>query len=215
MHCITLNTDIQPIIKYNSLISSGTDYVMNDYGIYNKKSSTITVDASYNYWGSSAGPGKYVWSGGKWHWTTDGSGVSDGVAYIPYFGDDLNSQHRFGQNNAPSGSFYRQYTDMTMSNSLQTFAVIRTYNSLDDRADTLFGRGWTFGFEGSVSDYVAKLTDENGNTQSYPFPGLKVVRLTNGAVCTFTDNGDGTFSAKDSRNTLAKVDGKGSDLIRL
>ena len=201
---IRVDSTINPIIHNNSFIDCGS------YAIRNINPEEMTVDASYNYWGSNRGPSRYVFdeTTGLWYWTARGLRISTGVAYTPYYGYDLNIQYHFGRNNAPSGSFCQQVTDLSVANALQTLAATRTYNSLDARDDTSFGRGWSFGFEGSIKDYTLNLTDENGQLVTQTCPNIKIARLMNGSVCTFAQNADGTFTANDSHNMLAMVDGR-------
>ena len=141
---------------------------------------------------------------------TDNNGNS--LTYSPYYCEDLNYQTHFGENGtyAPTGTFSRQYTDMIISsNSSVPFEISRTYNSKDDRNNTAFGKGWTFNYESNVYDYALDVIDNEGNIVSKDtYSNIKVVRLVDGSICTFTDNGDGTYTAKDSRNELTKVDGK-------
>ena len=71
------NSTIQPIIKYNSFLNN------TNYALYNAKSSTMTIDATNNYWGSEDGPALY--SSGTW--STDGGKISSGITYIPFLGN--------------------------------------------------------------------------------------------------------------------------------
>ena len=179
---IYIKTTTSPTIKYNTFSEL-------DYAIYNYYSSTYTVDAEHNYWNSQYGPG------------VNGCRVSAGVDYSPYFGYDLCYMHHFGQTGVygPSGSYSKSFTDLLVSNSLQSLEFSRTYNSKDFRTDTLFGQGWSFSFEGSVSNSQSVLNTEDDGIKSIEIQGEKIVRAANGAVYTFTDNGDGTFTAKNSK----------------
>lgn len=180
---------ISPTIKYNSFTNLY-------YGVYNAIPSSIPVNAEYNYWGSNYGPNR-----------TGGCKVNSGVLYSPYFGSQLIYQHKFGKAGVygPSGSFGRSYTDLSVSNSLQSMALTRTYNSLDDREDTLFSRGWTFNFEGNISNNQSLIeTDEEG-LKKVDIQNEKVARASNGAVYAFIVNSNGTYTSKDAKGiTLVK-----------
>jgi YD repeat-containing protein len=88
----------------------------------------------------------------------------------------------------PSGNLSRSFTDMSLLTPGFSLDISRTYNSRDTRNNTMFGRGWTFGFQGSVETV--------GNDT--------VVRLPNGGAMSFRVNADGTYTARDSRAALEK-----------
>jgi YD repeat-containing protein len=110
-----------------------------------------------------------------------------------YLIQDYDIQKQFGQSgvNPGTGNYSRSYTDMEINSPGFDVDITRTYNSLDNRNDTLLGRGWTFGLEGKIED----------NKYS---ASLKTVRLPRGQVESFTLNADGTYTANDSRDTLQK-----------
>lgn len=177
-HGITFNTDFQPNLK-NNIITDNCQY-----GVYNEKP-TIIIDASNNYWNSIYGPRYYDNLAGKW--IGDGSKVSEGVIFTPWLGQEIKEQIHFGENKIfPSGNFSKTYTDISMSTPGFEIKVGRTYNSSSSQVG-LMGKGWTFNFESSIRDYNSL---------------LKVVKLPNGSVQTFTQNEDNTFIANDSRSRL-------------
>jgi subtilisin family serine protease len=88
--------------------------------------------------------------------------------------------------NPGSGSFSFTVNDMSIPAPGFTVNLSRTYNSGDEKS-TPFGRGWTFGFEGS-----AKGSD------------LVTVILPTGAVERFQQNTDNSYTAVDSRSILVK-----------
>jgi len=97
---------------------------------------------------------------------------------------------RYGQSAVNlSGNLSRTYIDMSVTAPGFDLMFSRTYNSRDDRTTgNIISRGWTFGFQGKI--------DEAGNDA--------MVRLPNGAAMSFTNNANGTYTAKDSRSTLVK-----------
>jgi len=105
-------------------------------------------------------------------------------------------QSHFGKSSktgayAPTGNFSRTYTDMTVASPGFELNFTRTYNSRDEKSTTL-GKGWVFGFEGSIKNYE--------NCQN-----IKMVRMPDGCIFTFNKNVDGTYTANDSRNRLEKL----------
>ncbi len=111
--------------------------------------------------------------------------------YLAYF-YGAKFEHHFGKSgtNPVTGNFSESFNDMTMKVPGFELEFTRTYNSLDDKS-TLFGRGWTFGFEGSLKDYK-------------DFEKIKKVTLPDGSTQLFTLKDDGTYEANDSRNELVK-----------
>jgi YD repeat-containing protein len=114
-----------------------------------------------------------------------------------YLVQNYEIQKKFGQSGIQigTGNFSRTYTDLEMTTPGFQINLSRTYNSLDNRKDSIIGRGWTFGFEGQIENI-------DSNTD------YKIVRLPKGEVLCFKLNEEGTYTAVDSRNTLVKgVDG--------
>ena len=182
MYGIIFNTSTNPVLLFNT-------FNKNTNGINNAKDS-ITIDAKYNYWGSSYGPSLYDPVSKKWYGEGDKAGA--GIDYFPWLGSELRYQFHFGQSgmNPATGNFSRTYTDLTMDSPGYDIDFSRTYNSRSDKA-SVFGRGWTFSYESSIQDSLYS-TD------------TKEVRLPDGSVQTFKMNGDGTFAANDSHNTLVQ-----------
>gem|GEM_PF-925064 len=114
-------------------------------------------------------------------------------------------QTHFGESGvqAASGNYSRSFTDLTVPSPGFSMDFSRTYNSQDQRTNTLLGTGWTFGFESSIRDYVAQVTYTDQTVGSYAIPDTKVVRLPDGSVQTFSLI-NGSYTALDSRSTLVK-----------
>lgn len=93
--------------------------------------------------------------------------------------------------NVASGNYSKQVTDMSVNSPGFNVSIARSYNSKDTRSSSSMGRGWTFGFEGS-------LKDDTTNTQ------LKIATMPDGKSMIFVKNADGTYTANDSRSTLVK-----------
>ena len=185
------DTEHNPVLLFNSFKPSYWGSIYDETGgMYNAKSSTITIDAKYNYWGSSYGPSLYDPVSGKWYGEGDKAGA--GIDYFPWLGSELRYQFHFGQSgmNPATGNFSRTYTDLTMDSPGYDIDFSRTYNSRSDKA-SVFGRGWTFSYESSIQDSLYS-TD------------TREVRLPDGSVQTFKMNSDGTFAANDSHNTLVQ-----------
>lgn len=92
--------------------------------------------------------------------------------------------------NPASGNFTRNYTDMSIFCPGFQMNISRIYNSLDEKVGIL-GKGWSFGFEGSITD---------GTLSS-----IKNITLPNGSKMTFVERQDGiTYDAVDSHNKLGK-----------
>jgi RHS repeat-associated protein len=90
----------------------------------------------------------------------------------------------------PSGNFSRTYADMEMDAPGFNISMKRTYNSMDTREDSVLGKGWTFGFSGSIKSY-------NDSTTKF------IVRLPDGSGQVFSKNGS-IYAAEDSRSTLVE-----------
>ncbi|RCX12208.1 RHS repeat-associated protein [Anaerobacterium chartisolvens] len=166
---IHFNTTTQPTLICNSILNN------KYFDIYNAIPSQITIDASYNYWGSIYGPGS----------------ISAGVEVYPYLGSECTVASYFGQDGTygATGNYSRTFTDMSLNTPGFTLNLSRTYNSKNNES-TVLGKGWTFGFEGSIKDYENNIP-------------IKVVRLPNGSVEAFNTGSDGTFTSDGSRSTLA------------
>ena len=155
--------------------------------------STVVVDARYNYWNSVYGPNDVV-------------RITSGVDASQWLGSEMKYEFHRGEDiiNPATGNFSRKYTDMTLKSPGIDLFLGRTYNSTEDRNDSLLGKGWTFSFDSSIKEYSSKITLQDGTVKSYTLPFIKVVRLSDGSIQMFDVNEDGTFSCKDTRNKLIK-----------
>ena len=172
---VYLNTDIQPVINFNTFYN-------NRYGVYNLKAPSMTVDVEYNYWGSASGPGSTY------------NRVSDGVDYIPWLGQEFKYEINFGTPgvNAPSGNYSKSFIDMSLKTAGYDVSLSRTYNSGDDSEGSILGKGWTFGFQGSIAEVV-------------PSAGIYRVKMPNGSSAIFYKNTDGSFKSGYSHDSLEQI----------
>jgi len=179
---------------YKGYTLSGNSFNNNkNYAIYNCNPGTVTIDASNNSWGSLDGPSVYDSDTGKW--IGNGEKVSHGVIYTPWLGAENKIQAHFGEvgANTATGNYSKSFTDMSVTIPGFEVSLSRTYNSMNKNNGSM-GRGWTFGFEGSITDYQY-------NNDSIK---KKIVNLPNGGALTF-DYSSGVFIADDSRNSLEKL----------
>ena len=97
--------------------------------------------------------------------------------------------------NVATGNYSKTDTDMSVAAPGFTVNFSRTYNSKDDRNTSTMGRGWTFGFEGSLTRDIY-----------YSSNGMVIAKLPNGSTQVFIDtNRNGSlYTANDSRSTLVK-----------
>jgi RHS repeat-associated protein len=72
---ISFNTIAQPILYFNS-------FKNNSNGMFNNKSSSMTINAQYNYWNSDSGPSIFNSVTGKW--IGNGDKVNAGINYTPW-----------------------------------------------------------------------------------------------------------------------------------
>ena len=116
------------------------------------------------------------------------------VVYTPYLGSELllSKKMSSGEGNyAPTGNYSKQFTDLSVNCLDDVLTFARTYNSQDTDAARILGKGWTFNYEGRITDHEE-------------LEGIKLVKLPDGSQETFTLNQDGTFTSSFSRNTLVK-----------
>jgi len=160
------NTLVQPTLSCNS-------FVNNDYAVFNNLSSQITINAAYNYWGTVYGPAVYNKTINAWIGTVNK--ISDGVIYNPGLGEELKYQFHFGENgaNGATGNYSKSFTDMNIPYAGNTLSFTRTYNSLDNREESGFGKGWNFSFESNVTE------------KEYGKEKLIIVRLPDSSIQTF------------------------------
>lgn len=126
--------------------------------------------------------------------TTKGNVVSVCAATVS---PQLLEEIHYGETgvNVATGNYSKTDTDMSVVSPGFTVNMSRTYNSKDERTTSTMGRGWTFGFEGSLK------RDTNYSTNS-----MVIVKLPNGSSQVFIDtNRNGSsYTANDSRSTLVK-----------
>ncbi|MFZ5987822.1 MAG: RHS repeat-associated core domain-containing protein [Bacillota bacterium] len=168
----------------------------NEYGMsYINGLDAPLLDARFNYWDSPTGPSIYTYINKESVWIGDGDKISigneDEIVYYPFLKHSYTTVDalHFGKNgvNAATGNYSRTYTDMSIKVPGFDIGISRTYNSLDDREDSPFGRGWTFSLEGSVKEF--------GN--------IALVKLPNGSMQVYDKNSDG-YTGKNTRNKLQK-----------
>jgi len=121
-----------------------------------------------------------------------GNGDSMVVTLAAEVSEQLMEEIHYGEEgvNVATGNYATSVTDMSVTAPGFQVNISRTYNSKDERTTSSMGRGWTFGFEGS-------LKDDKTNTN------LKVAKLPNGGAQVFVKNGT-TYTANDSHSTLVK-----------
>ncbi len=102
---------------------------------------------------------------------------------------ELLEQVHYGETgvNAATGNYSTKAVDLSIESPGFTLNMSRTYNSKNDKNGSM-GRGWTFGFEGSLKV----------DTSS---PSLYIAKMPNGSSHTFTKNGS-TYTANDFRGRL-------------
>ncbi|MDF2801268.1 MAG: repeat-associated core domain protein, partial [Anaerocolumna sp.] len=191
---IYYNSTVLPIIISNSFIN-------NNYGVYNANS-TITIDATYNYWNSLYGPSIYTQVYNpitdKWtyQWVGKGSKVYGKVAYIPFLGSEMTIPLHFGKTEgtyAPTGNYSKKYTDLVINGSESILDFTRMYNSQDTEESGVLGKGWTFNYEAGITNYEG-------------YESLKIVKLPDGSQESYTIDKDGNFTSNNTRNTLERLD---------
>jgi RHS repeat-associated protein len=168
--------------------ASATGYPVKSVQVYNPQDNTwITKDGPnfnrMNLGAAIVNNELYAFYGG------DGSFIFSNVESTPL--DYMTGEFlHFGEEDVnPSGNFSRTYLDMEMAAPGFKIDINRTYNSMDTRTDSVLGKGWTFGFQGSLKPY-------NNSTTKY------IARLPNGSGQIFTKSGT-IYTAEDSRSTLA------------
>ncbi len=111
----------------------------------------------------------------------------------------LEEQMQFGTKgiNVATGNYCNTFTDLSNPTSGLAIEASRTYNSKNTEAGIL-GSGWTFGYEGKVTDYVDYVK----------------VKYGNGKIEVFTKNTDATYTGYNTRNKLEKLS-DGSYIIEM
>lgn len=113
------------------------------------------------------------------------SGISQALIDAIHFGEA-------GVNYA-TGNYSKTITGISLPSPGFLVNMSFTYNSKDNRTTSLMGRGWTFGFEGSLKQDTSDTT-------------LYIAKLPDGSVQTFKLSGS-TFTAEDSRSRLTDQGG--------
>lgn len=136
-----------------------------------------------------------TYAGEGWPDVTVGGDTAGGDADSWYTTDQLakvKQQIHYGESgiNPATGNFSMMVNDMSVTSPGFTIDISRTYNSKDDKSNTM-GRGWTFGFEGSAVG-INSTSD------------MVVAALPNGAVERFVRNPDGSYTASDSRSRFVR-----------
>ncbi len=95
-------------------------------------------------------------------------------------GRGLHCEFGFEPINLNTGNFYMNQTDATMTEFGGEFTISRTYNSLAGDRNSMFGRGWSFTYDQTLSPMA---------------DGTIIYSRGDGSYLYFTQNADGTYSA--------------------
>ena len=191
-------------VAYGGVGGKDTMYYIGGTDWYNQMTDVLEYNPTLDKWTRWIGPDMATWGSGV-AVTDEGIYAIGGRSF-----DTLYSATQFAPINSIytasdyvhmgsdeinlTGNFSRTYIDMSVQSPGFTMNFSRTYNSRDERdagKGNIISKGWTFGFQGKLD----KL-DTVGNDV--------VIRLPDGSGCTFRENADGTFTAKDTRSKLAK-----------
>ena len=173
------------VLRYNSIAWNGDP----DTGfVYGLSSTGSTVDAQYNWWGSTTGA-QLVGSTN----TGGGSQITSSVTHTNWLGKAYEAEHKKG--NLPwsakagvgvdvaTGNLVLTETDIRIPTVGFPLEVTRTYNSLTaSTASGVFGNGWTWNY-GVNLDVT---TDTYG----------AILTSADGAKHYFKRNADGTFTGE-------------------
>ncbi len=183
------------VLRYNSIAWNGNP----DTGfVYGLSSTGSTVDAQYNWWGSTTGPEVVGQTA-----TGGGSRITTGVTYTNWLGKAYEAEHKKG--NLPwsakagvgvdvaTGNLVLTETDIRIPTVGFPLEVTRTYNSLTASTATgVFGSGWTWNY-GVALDVT---TDAYG----------VILTAADGAKHYFKRNPDGTFTSEYGLFSLLSYD---------
>ncbi|MBN1892098.1 MAG: RHS repeat protein, partial [Clostridiales bacterium] len=124
------------------------------------------------------------------------------VTHVVTSDQEFQMEFHYGQNGgyAPLGLYSQTFSDMKVDSPSIDMDFSRTYNSLSNR-NTSFGRGWSFGFEGSCADYQYTIFLESGSPVVITIPEIKGVRLPDGSTLSFVLS-DGAYVSNNSDNTF-------------
>jgi len=104
--------------------------------------------------------------------------------------------------NLISGNFYYNSDDVTVPDLGGNFTISRSYNSMEDYHDGLFGVKWDFNF----NKYLSQLKD-----------GTIILNTGDGSAVYFTKNSDGSYSApagvNDQLSKVSSTDGTSYQII--
>ncbi|MGS2640692.1 LamG-like jellyroll fold domain-containing protein [Streptosporangium sp. G12] len=101
-----------------------------------------------------------------------------------------------------AGNYTTAFTDVSVTTAGEPLSVVRSYNTLDPRADGMFGAAWS-------TLWDMKLLSEVGGEAS-----SLLVTYPDGRQVRFADNGNGTFQPPPGMHaTLATVSGGGWRLM--
>jgi RHS repeat-associated protein len=101
---------------------------------------------------------------------------------------------------AQTGNFTTAAVDAAVATMGPELNLVRTYNSLDPRRDSVFGAGWS-------SRYDMKLVPDNDGS------GNVVITYPDGQAVRFGKNPDGTYAAPSGRIASLTVDGTSWKLL--
>ena len=97
-------------------------------------------------------------------------------------GRGLHCEFGFEPVNLNTGNFYMNQTDASMKELNGEFSIVRSYNSKGTDQNSMFGRGWSFNYDQSLSQM------EDGSI---------LFMRGDGSYLFFTKNEDGTYTAPD------------------
>ena len=100
-------------------------------------------------------------------------------------GRGMHCEYGFEPVNLDTGDFWLQAQDVAIPDVGTDFTLTRSYNSLGQPVNSVFGWGWQF-------DYSEYLVSGGGGTLLYT--------TSDGKTLTFTPNGDGTYSSPEGFN---------------
>lgn len=173
------------VLRYNSIAWNGDV----DRGfVYGLTSTGSTVDAQYNWWGSTTGPEVVGQTD-----TGGGSRITTGVTYTNWLGKAFEAEHKKGTMpwaakagvgvDVATGNFVYSETDLAIPTIGFPLTVTRTYNSLTASTVTGdFGYGWTWNYGVSL--------DTTSDTYGVVLTGA------DGGKTYFKRNADGTLTGE-------------------
>ncbi len=169
-------------------------------------SDLYAINASNNYWGSISGPKRQVKTGtflgmDSYQWEGEGDKIEGKVEYMPFLGEELRAAVYFGSVEgayAPTGNYSGSYVDLSYPYGKNEFQLVRTYNSQNDKEDSVFGKGWNL-------NYACKAYP----SEDYKNEHIFLVELPGGGIDNYITMDEKSFWAKSSRNTLTRTEDGG------